>query len=189
LIGEALLGGRDFQYAGSIGPLDLTASQRQQWQQLGDCLSDRFGLRGLFGVDAIDTGRAIIPVEINPRYTASIEVLERSLRWPIAAWHVQACRTARLPELPSAKAIGCCGKAIVYAEHRCRWTGEKAALRMADTAAGGWPSLADIPRQGTRFECGWPILTVLAQGSGLADVNHRLLERAAQVRTDWLSSV
>ena len=128
LIGQSGLGGESFLYTGSIGPLQLTSSQRQQWQYLGDCLSAGFSLRGLFGVDAIDTGEAIVPVEVNPRYTASIEVLERSLRWPIVAWHVQACREARLPEVRSPTSVGCSGKAIVYAVKRCRWTGQTAAL-------------------------------------------------------------
>ena len=183
LVGEECLGAQAFQYAGSIGPLDLTASQRHQWQQLGDCFSAGFGLRGLFGVDAIDTGQAIVPVEVNPRYTASIEVLERSLRWPIVAWHVQACRAARLPELPLTKSTTYSGKAIVYAVTRCRWTGEAAALRAVGEAEDTWPPWADIPPQDACFERGWPILSVLAQDSALPQVRARLSEQVAQARS------
>jgi predicted ATP-grasp superfamily ATP-dependent carboligase len=189
LIGQPTLGGRAFQYVGSIGPLKLTPDQQQQWHHLGDCLSAQFRLRGLFGVDAIDTGQAIVPVEVNPRYTASIEVLERSLGWPIVAWHIQACRAARLPEPTCPTSVVCSGKAIVYATNRCRWTGHSATLQAAAEAKDAWPPWADIPPRDSQFESGWPVLTVLAEGPGVSEVQSRLYELAQQVRSDWLTSL
>ena len=45
-------------------------------QQLGLDLARGCGLRGLFGVDFVLSEGVPWPVEINPRYTASVEVLE-----------------------------------------------------------------------------------------------------------------
>jgi len=47
--------------------------------QLGDALVSGFGLRGLFGVDCVLRDGVPYPVEINPRYTASVEVVEHAL--------------------------------------------------------------------------------------------------------------
>ena len=43
---------------------------------MGAALADVFDLCGLFGVDGVVRGNRFWPVEINPRYTASMEVLE-----------------------------------------------------------------------------------------------------------------
>lgn len=192
LIGRehACFGARGFQYVGSIGPLPLTPTQQQHWQQIGECLSAAFGLRGLFGVDALESSQGIVPVEVNPRYTASVEVLERSLHWPTIAWHVVACRTRCLP--PPARppdAVRCSGKAIVHAVESCRWTGGEDASGGECDAGDAWPTLADVPPHGTCFRPGDPIVTVLAQGTAPADVLEQLRDRAAKVRARYLMTL
>ncbi len=67
LIGITWTGARGFEYAGSIGPLDTSPDQQTQWQRIGHCLASRFGLSGLFGVDAVMTDETIWFVEVNPR--------------------------------------------------------------------------------------------------------------------------
>src|ERR1043166_7161575 len=68
-----------FHYAGSV----LTVvPPRSNLQRIGDVIGDAFALRGLFGIDLVyhtdpATGVADFRVlEVNPRYTASVEVLE-----------------------------------------------------------------------------------------------------------------
>jgi predicted ATP-grasp superfamily ATP-dependent carboligase len=65
-----------YRYDGSIGPITVDADQLQQ---LGTSVVDRCGLAGMYGMDLIlcDDGQ-MYPIEINPRYTASVEVLERA---------------------------------------------------------------------------------------------------------------
>ncbi len=95
-----------YLYAGSLGPLMVPGSQADQWQRIGNALTQRFGLRGLFGIDAILTcAGTITPIEINPRYTASMELFESDAFGTLATgcashlitMHIQACRTGRLP--------------------------------------------------------------------------------------------
>src|SRR5262245_15365749 len=43
-------------------------------------------MRGLFGVDGVLCEGAFWPVEVNPRYTASVEVLERATGLRAFAW-------------------------------------------------------------------------------------------------------
>jgi predicted ATP-grasp superfamily ATP-dependent carboligase len=82
---------RPFQYAGSIGPLDC---RRESLESLGQTLVDAFGLRGVFGVDFLLAGDRIRPVEVNPRYPASLEILERITQQPLLAHHFAAFGSA-----------------------------------------------------------------------------------------------
>src|SRR5262245_49383240 len=78
LIGTSWLDAPPFRYAGNIGPVELPADTRQELVRIGAALGERCALVGLFGVDfVLHEGRPWV-VEVNPRYTASVEVLERA---------------------------------------------------------------------------------------------------------------
>ena len=87
LVGEDFLHAAPFRYCGSVGPLQPDAAQRQTLERFGSILARKCGLRGLFGVDGIVRDGAFWPVEVNPRYTASVEVLEYALGLSAMAWH------------------------------------------------------------------------------------------------------
>ncbi len=182
--GARWCGANHFQYAGSIGPWPLDPSLRNAFQRLGNCLRSGLGLRGIFGVDAIltDDGQ-VWTVEINPRYTASVEVLEAALDLPVLAWHASACRGEDPPEsAPLSRTWA--GKAIIYARRNFVLTAEIAAA-MADAV---WPwqlpdghdrgrllsGLADLPAEGEQLLAGKPICTVLARGPSSAAVEQAL---------------
>jgi predicted ATP-grasp superfamily ATP-dependent carboligase len=174
-VSEQLLG-PSFLYRGSIGPLVLTFAQRETWQRIGMALADRFALQGLFGVDAIvDALGQVWPVEVNPRYTASVEVLERAFAIATIGWHVTACRDGRLPELPQPNASISCGKRIVLAPADVCISAEQSARWLASSE--GWPCLADIPQGGTQVREGQPLLSLLAEGSDSAIVAEELARR------------
>jgi predicted ATP-grasp superfamily ATP-dependent carboligase len=64
-------------YRGSVGPLDMDTGEIER---IGALVAERCGFRddGLFGIDMIRDHRGDVwPIEINPRYTASMELLER----------------------------------------------------------------------------------------------------------------
>jgi predicted ATP-grasp superfamily ATP-dependent carboligase len=65
-----------FHYAGSIGPVILPPTVQQEIERLGQCLAAEFQLKGWFGIDLVidRKGRAWV-LEVNPRYTASMELL------------------------------------------------------------------------------------------------------------------
>ena len=111
-----------FRYCGSIGPLRLAPALESRFEQLGNALADAFDLQGLFGVDAILANDEIWPVEVNPRYTASVEILERALGIRSIALHVAACGGDGPPSPPSVQPEderrACCGKAILFAAQR-----------------------------------------------------------------------
>ena len=82
---------------------------------MADAVTREFGLVGLNGIDFIARDGVPWPIEVNPRYSASMELLER------ARGHVAvraACRTpapAGFPRLRRARARRVLGKAIVFA--------------------------------------------------------------------------
>ena len=78
LLGGNLPNVNEFRYAGSVGPLPLASALVEAFRSVGQALANEFPLSGLFGVDAIVVDRAVWPVEVNPRYTASVEILERA---------------------------------------------------------------------------------------------------------------
>jgi len=181
LIGVPWTGARSFHYAGSVGPWRLEPTVRDQFIRLGDLLSAEFGLKGLFGVDAMLDGSTVWPIEVNPRFPASLEVLERAMDFSAVGLHVAACQHCRLPDAPPQLGEGWTGKAIVWARHKtivsdrfCRWAEEQ-------NAGGAWPELADIPNVDTHISAGSPITTVLAEGRAESEAWTLLQERAAAV--------
>jgi predicted ATP-grasp superfamily ATP-dependent carboligase len=177
-----------FRYCGSIGPLQLAPALESRFEQLGNVLAGAFDLQGLFGVDAISADGEIWPVEVNPRYTASIEILERALRIRSIALHVAACGGESPPSSPSVQPENerttCCGKAILFASNDVI-----VAPRFPDWCANQnrdrhWPAIADIPAAGTIVRSGQPIVTVLADGSDDSTVVAKLKSLANLVTNE-----
>jgi predicted ATP-grasp superfamily ATP-dependent carboligase len=183
------IGRRDspFAYAGSVGPWPLTPRLGARIEQVGRTLAAAFGLVGLFGVDLIVRDGEPWPVEVNPRYTASVEVLELALGRSLLAEHARACNpetnepTTAVARVPRPRVIG---KLVVFATARC---GFPDSLEPAAAGTAGEPfsvpDLADIPDPGTVFEPGQPVLTLLAAAPTVAACRLELKRR----RAGWLA--
>jgi predicted ATP-grasp superfamily ATP-dependent carboligase len=190
LIGEAWLHAPPFRYSGNIGPMPIAAALRHELTQIGTAIADRCALRGLFGIDFIlRDGRPWV-VEVNPRYTASIEVLELATGLRALAHHRVAFAAGVEAAAIRCSADRMIAKGILYASERivmtpykliaegrrliCAWNGR-------DFEVG--THLADLPAPGEVIETGWPVVTVLAAGasreSALRELNTRvrLIER------------
>jgi predicted ATP-grasp superfamily ATP-dependent carboligase len=168
-----------FVYAGSIGPLDLTADRATQWERIGQTLAARFELRGLFGVDAIVADRQVWPVEVNPRYPASAEVWDMATGESAIKLHIDACLHGRLPScLPGVSHV--CGKQIVFAQEQICVAQACSDAWLSEALDDAAPRWADIPRPGMVIGRGEPILTTLARGTTAQAVSARL---TAQSRT------
>jgi predicted ATP-grasp superfamily ATP-dependent carboligase len=179
--------GEPFAYRGSLAPWPLLPEVLEQVEEVGGVLARAFGLVGLFGVDLVLDGRdgSPMPVEVNPRYTASVEVLELSTG---VAWfeaHRMACERLEAP-WPSQSAIPqgrFVAKEVVFATSAVVFEGAEPGTLPVDSPGGRFtiPEAADIPEPGTRFRKGEPVVTVFAQGSNPDDCLHAL----AEVRRRW----
>lgn len=173
--------GAPFAYAGSLGPWPLTASELLRIDALGVVLARSFGLLGLFGVDLILRDGHPWPVEVNPRYTASVEVLELALGCSLLSAHRQAWDPQAVPARPSAPPgpPRCVGKRILYAPARCRFP-DLQVWRLRTSELVGLPRLGDIPPAATEFEPGEPVATVFAAAESPEDCRLALDRRAAR---------
>jgi uncharacterized protein len=151
-----------FAYSGSltIAASELGTSMEDQLHHIGDALAkaDPF-LRGLFGVDGIVANGAFHVIEVNPRYTASVEVLELASGQAFLVEHAQAFGKAlAAPAVPhEPKEIG---KAVYYALTSVCFPTSDAFAR----GSWGCPGYADVPAPGTVIHPGEPVVTILADG-------------------------
>jgi predicted ATP-grasp superfamily ATP-dependent carboligase len=186
LIGEPWLNALPFHYCGSVGPLSLDAETRAAFDRLGRVLVEGFALRGVFGVDCILHDGVPYPVEINPRYTASVEVLEYATGVSALALHRDAC-TGRCDPTPLPGAARLVGKAILFARQPVvmpvagPWSQDLRSGRSVHEL----PAFADIPDAGTRTESGHPILTFFTRGDSLAACREQLQQTARDLDR-WL---
>jgi predicted ATP-grasp superfamily ATP-dependent carboligase len=170
LVGERWLHARPFRYSGSVGPLVLTTTERSAWERLGTAITAFGGLRGLFGVDAIIRDGVPWPVEVNPRYTASVEVIEYATGVRTLALHRRAFESTAAP-ISDGPAAGVVGKAVWFAPRSLTvpvggpW---EQVLREAP-AVDVPPAFADIPSAGHRAAAGQPVLTAFAIGDSIDD--------------------
>jgi predicted ATP-grasp superfamily ATP-dependent carboligase len=178
LTGERWLHARAFAYCGSIGPLPVSPVLRATLEHLGEILVKGSGLRGLFGVDLIVNEAGPWVVEVNPRYTASVEVLEYALGISAVGLH------RRVFEPGAARGekgrVGFVGKAILFARASLTFPAD-GPWQSPGTDPWQLPELADIPPAGQCIEVGRPVLTFFAHGDSPADCRGRLQQIAADL--------
>lgn len=160
----------EFSYCGSIGPLELNESDNVQWRRIGEVIAGEFNLTGLFGVDAIKRQDGIYPVEVNPRYTASVEALELVLDLQAVKLHCHACE-GRPIEMESRAPRRFIGKAILFAPED---------LVFREFAQEGF-SIADVPARGAEIKQGHPVLTVMVTGTDVDSISRELKQAARRV--------
>lgn len=170
--------GNPFAYRGSLGPWRLPGTVAGVLGTLGRVLAEEFGLVGLFGVDLIVAGDRAWPVEVNPRYTASVEILEQGLRRPLLADHLRACGAEAPPAPPPRPSSRFAAKEVVYATFPVRWDGVLAGRY----GLGEFPEVADVPAAGTRIEAGQPVLTAFGRGGTAAACRLDLARRVRRWR-------
>ncbi len=180
LVGDPEFGATGFRYCGSLlGSARAPVFEReaQLLAAAGDvaaALTQEFGLVGLNGVDFIARDGIPYPIEVNPRYSASMELVERTTGISLFEVHRRACE-GRLPRRGEGDHPGgrVSGKAVVFARRR--------AIAGDLMLAVGSPQLADVPHRGDRIARGRPICTVFADHSESDGCYRALLERAAAV--------
>ncbi len=181
LVGCSWAGASGFRYVGSIGPVAFDSRTYHEFQRIGHCLAAAFPLCGLFGIDTIVAGPDVWTIEVNPRYTASVEILERMTGLVALGLHQEVCHGAALPRVAPLIADRLHGKAVVFARVDC--TISDAFYRRLDTirSCTGGCEFADLPQVGTTIRAGQPILTTLTQGRDVREVHHRLRISAGEI--------
>ena len=182
LVGEGAFGAEGFRYCGNIlasahDPQFACEAALLAWGvELAAAVTRIFGLVGVNGVDFVARSGRPYPVEVNPRYTASMELVERAYGLSVFDIHTRACG-GHLPafELIRARAADheAVGKAVLYARRD---------TTMGDTRRWlGDDTVRDIPAPGERILRGHPVCTVFARARDAAACHRALVARAAAV--------
>jgi predicted ATP-grasp superfamily ATP-dependent carboligase len=82
-----------FAWCGTITPIQLPGVVVEMIQNVGQHLGRVAGLKGLFGCDYLVDDAGAWLTELNPRYPASTELVERVLQAPLLDWHRRACES------------------------------------------------------------------------------------------------
>jgi len=170
LTGDPAFGAAGFRYCGSM----LVAPAPPLFEQacrLATAVTEAFGLVGVNGLDFVARGAVPYAVEVNPRYCASMELVERAWGISIFQVHARAC-AGELPdwELADRGPADVWGKAIVYARDD-----------VAPVETARWledDDVRDVPPPGEPIGRGHPICTVFARGDTVAACRAALVARA-----------
>jgi predicted ATP-grasp superfamily ATP-dependent carboligase len=190
LAGTAWLGAPPFAYSGSIGPLALAPALRGELEAAGEAVARAFALRGLFGLDFIlDGAAAPWVIELNPRYTASVEVIEHALGLAALDLHRRAFEGAALepapppPPGPRAEAA-VIGKGILYAP------GDLRVRVSPPLTLEPWtlPRYADCPPAGLAIAKGRPVMTLFASAATAEECLGKLEAEAAAAAQSFFGS-
>lgn len=183
LIGNQELGGGGYRWCGNILPPPWNDDQnRNLLEAVGKMvtpLTRHFGLKGVGGIDFVVSQGAdgrLHPhvVEVNPRYTASMELMEWAYGLSIYNLHIEAI-DGHLPQFSLGEHLNgpCFGKGVVFAY-------QSVPIHQTDGWwARGW---RDIPYPGDMIEPGHPICTVFARGDTHAACLETLIANAGAVR-------
>ena len=185
LIGDAAFGADRYRYCGSIlapagDPVfehDETLVDRAC--AIASVVTASFGLVGVNGVDFVAASGEAHPIDVNPRWSGSMELAERAYGRSIFGMHADACAHGALPAFDlrrarratvsrtSARALG---KAILFARQ---------PVTMGDTRA--WladATVRDVPHPGERIAAGGPICTIFAEADDDVGCYRALVQRA-----------
>jgi hypothetical protein len=185
LIGHHEFGAAGYSWCGNILPLPLEKDKSRgvldEVTKMVNLLTEHFGLKGVGGIDVVvsdgpDGRTRPFLVEINPRYTASMELIEWCYGLNIYSLHIDAVNGC-LPEFSLAGHPDGLffGKAIVFARN---------SIIIPDT--GGWSERGwrDIPFPSDEIKKGRPVCTVFAQGDTHNECLTNLLINDASVRRE-----
>ena len=168
LVGEPWLHAAPFLYCGSIRSANFPVEVNQLRV---DVLID-FLFGHLWNLDFIVRDGRAVPVELNPRYSASVEVLEHNTH--LSAFYIPWRHSA------TAESIG---KAIYYAPRSLVFPEVGPWDADLVTPFDPWrlPAFADIPAAGSVISAGQPVITLLVSGSSPVECRERLQSRAREL--------
>ena len=179
LVGDPAFGARGFRYCGSV----LCGAGDEEGRAWGGpvgalvhAAGSAFDLVGVGGVDFIAREGVVHPIEVNPRWTSSMELVERAWARSLFGVHAAACVDGSLPSVEAGGFVTsparAYGKAIVFARRD---------VRLGDTRVWLGAGVADVPHPWTQIAAGRPVCTVLAEGAGVSECRTALVARAAEI--------
>jgi len=203
-VGEELFGASGFRYCGNVVPPPLLGDELQamlaEVRAIVTLLTAEFNLQGLNGLDFIWREGHVCTIEVNPRPTAAMELVESVYDLHLFDAHVQAF-SGRLPSFdlgsalrPSAGSPSTSSGSASEGQAHSTSSGPAAAkailfaekeITIGDTSFWFEGGIRDIPYRGDRIKKGNPVCSVLATAATPERCEEKLAEKVAEVKT-WL---
>jgi len=147
-------GERAFGFAGAATPFE--SEKKADLIREAERIASLTGCTGSVGIDFILAGEEIYAIEVNPRFQATLDIIEMSTGFNIFEAHINAC-SGILPETtPKSKKV--VARSIIFADRD---------LQVKDDLKKLYPKVADIPWKGEEIEEGSAIISVYGEGSSL----------------------
>jgi predicted ATP-grasp superfamily ATP-dependent carboligase len=199
LAGEDAFGTAGFQYCGNIlapsGDAQFARDRLlvRRAAQLARAIAEEFDLVGVNGVDFVARDGVPYAIEVNPRWTASMELVERAYGLSVFAAHAAACVNGVLPASgdfdlgkarrgvqasarPSSSRSGHRGDVVTGRSDRAPATDHR------PPTTDHW--IRDVPHPREKIAAGRPVCTVLAAGRDALACHAALVERAGRICAD-----
>ncbi|MEZ6058686.1 MAG: ATP-grasp domain-containing protein [Planctomycetaceae bacterium] len=165
LIGESALNAEPFQWCGNVGPVGLSLPAESGIRRLGNFFKWKFKLKGLFGLDFLVDGDTVWLTEVNPRYPASLEILEFATGQALLADHCDCFEgiisVLQMPHwTPSPEPA--LAKGVLFAE---RSSQVNIKVPISGDGFRTWPRMADVPPAGSHIQRATPLCSLFATGT------------------------
>ncbi len=168
---------RPFRFGGAVGPVTLDPDLEAR--MIDDALSliRALDLVGLVSFDFLAVDGAPVLLEVNPRPSATLDILDNAAGTLFAA-HVAACLgdglVSRLVQAAPPPPDGARALCYVYAD----------AGPVRIPAEFAWPEwVADRPGPGSTVQAGQPLATVLGAGTGADAAAQQTAERSRHLQS------
>jgi len=155
LLGVNELGQEEpFGYCGNVVPLVTNGSVMNRCKNTAEKITSHFGLVGSNGIDFVISKEGVpYIVEVNPRFQATLECVERVLGINMVEAHMKACLQGILPIIAKKTAVFCT-RLILFASQR---------LVVPDLSV--LEEVRDIPLPEIIIEKGEPVCSIVREGA------------------------
>jgi len=160
-----------FRFGGLVYPARVEEKDMEAIRRFGERAARRAGLAGWWGADFIINGSGVHLLEINPRFTATMELVANEHGIDMVGTQAEALGgflfNGGISVPDSYRATVVC-----YAKNDCLFDGAK---RWFDRGA------RDVPRDGARFRKGEPVISLYRTGRTERECMEMIGEQAAQL--------
>lgn len=140
-----------YGFCGSQTPFRHPMSR--EMRRMAEDIASASGCRGVIGIDFLLTEDRIFPIEINPRFVATLDTIERATGLNLVQIHVDACHGILPGEIPEPERVAV--RKILFAPR---------GITISDDLSPLIPSVADVPVPPAEFPAGDAVISVYGEG-------------------------
>ncbi len=164
LTGDKRFNQQGFLYGGLIYPFVVDSSIEEKLIRFGQKVFKESGIAGIWGADFIFDGKSIWLLEINPRFTASLELIALEHKIDVVGMQRDAL-AGIVPAVPPSCSVAVRGTVVCYAKRNLIFRNPQ---KWFDNGA------RDIPHEGSFIKKGEPILSLYSKAKSEEEVFSRL---------------